>query len=41
MNSTMSLKYQSKDVDAMRAVASAAKERNLALFENCKKDFSA
>ena len=39
MNSAMSLKYQSKEVDAMRAVANAAKERNLLMFEKCKQSY--
>jgi 26S proteasome regulatory subunit N6 len=39
INSAISLKYQSKDVDAMKAVAQAGKEQNLIEFENCKANF--
>ena len=39
INSAMSLKYQSKDVDAMKAVAQAGKEQNLLAFEDCKVNF--
>lgn len=39
INSSISLKYQSKDVDAMKAVAQAGKEQNLIAFENCKTNF--
>lgn len=36
MNSSISLKYQNRDVEAMRAVAQAAKQQNLLMFEKCK-----
>ena len=40
INSSISLKYQTKDVEAMKAVALANKEKNLLLFEKCKVDFA-
>lgn len=40
INSSVSLKYQTKDVDAMKAVAQASKEKNLLLFEKCKVEYS-
>lgn len=36
INSSMSLKYQNRDVEAMKAVAQASKQQNLLLFEKCK-----
>lgn len=36
MNSSISLKYQNRDVEAMRSVAQAAKQQNLLMFEKCK-----
>ena len=39
MNSAMSLKYQNKEVEAMKAVAQAGKQQNLLMFEKCKKAY--
>lgn len=39
MNSSLSLKYQNKDVEAMKAVAQASKQQNLLMFEKCKKAY--
>merc|ERR1711918_263616 len=36
MNSSISLKFQNRDVEAMKAVAQAAKQQNLLMFEKCK-----
>ena len=36
INSALSLKYQNRDVEAMKAVAQAAKQQNLLMFEKCK-----
>lgn len=36
INSSISLKYQNRDVEAMKAVAQAAKAMNLLMFEKCK-----
>jgi 26S proteasome regulatory subunit N6 len=36
INSSVSLKYQGREVDAMKAVAEASKEQNLFKFEQCK-----
>ena len=39
MNSSLSLKYQNRDVEAMKAVAQASKQQNLLMFEKCKKAY--
>lgn len=39
MNSSLSLKYQNRDVEAMKAVAQAGKQQNLLMFEKCKKAY--
>ena len=36
INSSISLNYQNRDVEAMKAVAQAAKAMNLLMFEKCK-----
>ena len=36
INSSVSLKFQNRDVEAMKAVAQAAKQQNLLMFEKCK-----
>mmetsp|Transcript_39366 Transcript_39366/g.29074 ORF Transcript_39366/g.29074 Transcript_39366/m.29074 type:complete len:215 (+) Transcript_39366:668-1312(+) len=36
INSSVALKYQSTDVEAMKAVAQASKQRSLLLFQKCK-----
>jgi 26S proteasome regulatory subunit N6 len=36
INSAVSLKFQNRDVEAMKAVAQAAKQQNLLMFEKCK-----
>jgi 26S proteasome regulatory subunit N6 len=36
INSSVSLKYQNRDVEALKAVAQAAKQKNLLMFEKCK-----
>ena len=36
INSSISLKFQGRDVEAMKAVAQAAKQQNLLMFEKCK-----
>jgi 26S proteasome regulatory subunit N6 len=35
INISMSLKYQNRDVEVMKAVAQASKQQNLLLFEKC------
>lgn len=36
INSSVSLKFQNRDVEAMKAVAQASKQQNLLMFEKCK-----
>lgn len=36
INSSVSLKYQNRHVEAMKAVAQASKQQNLLMFEKCK-----
>lgn len=36
INSSLSLKYQNRQVEAMKSVAQAAKQQNLLMFEKCK-----
>lgn len=36
INSSISLNYQNRDVEAMKSVAQAAKAMNLLMFEKCK-----
>lgn len=36
INSAVALKYQGRDVDAMKEVAQANKQQNLLVFEKCK-----
>ena len=36
INSSVSLKFQNRETEAMKAVAKAAKEQNLLMFEKCK-----
>jgi 26S proteasome regulatory subunit N6 len=36
INSAVALKYQGRDVDAMKEVALANKQQNLLAFERCK-----
>lgn len=36
INSSVSLKFQNRDVEAMKAVANASKQQNLLMFEKCK-----
>lgn len=36
INSALSLKYQNRDIEAMKAVAQASKQQNLLMFEKCK-----
>ena len=40
INSAVALKYQGRDVDAMKEVAQANKQQNLSMFEKCKEAFS-
>ena len=40
INSAVALKYQGRDVDAMKEVAQANKQQNLLLFEKCKEIFA-
>ena len=39
INSAVALKYQGRDVDAMKEVAQANKQQNLLMFEKCKEAF--
>jgi 26S proteasome regulatory subunit N6 len=39
INSSVSLKFQGRDVDAMKAVAQASKQNNLLMFEKCKQAY--
>lgn len=36
INSSVSLKFQNREVEAMKSVAQAAKQQNLLMFEKCK-----
>lgn len=36
INSSVSLKFQNRDVEAMKSVAQASKQQNLLMFEKCK-----
>lgn len=40
INSAVALKYQGRDVDAMKEVAQANKQQNLLMFERCKEVFN-
>ena len=39
INSAMALKYQTRDIEAMKEVAIANKEHKLVKFEKCKQQF--
>ena len=41
INSTISLKYQNREVEAMKQVALASKQQNLLMFEKCKQLYEA
>lgn len=41
INSSVSLKFQNSDVEAMKAVAQASKQQNLLMFEKCKQLYEA
>jgi len=39
INSSVSLKFQGRDVEAMKAVAQASQQQNLLMFEKCKQAY--